>query len=75
MFHYDLGKSTLEIWEEDEREKRLDEYRRKKQLENVVNGLANLIRKHQNDEELQTASNDMIEEGGPVYAKQGENDE
>ena len=36
MFHAELGKSTFDIWEEEQREKRITAYRRKSALTNVA---------------------------------------
>jgi|GEM_PF-4225794 len=66
MWHADIGKSTFDIWEDEQREERLAKYRRHKQLENIVNGLANLMRKRMLVDEERAAVEDMIEEGGPL---------
>lgn len=69
MYHPELGKTTFEIWEDEQREFRLVTYRRKKQLENIINGLANLLRKRIMTNEDDVAKEDMIEEGGPVVER------
>ena len=43
MYHAELGKSTADIWEEEQREARLEAYRKRKQLENIATGLGNLL--------------------------------
>lgn len=80
MWHSELGKSTVEIWEEEERQKRIWAYRRKKEYQKIAQALTNLLDKQtilrQDNEDRERASQDMIEEGGPLYDKQqGGNDD
>ena len=66
MWHRELGKSTFDIWEEEEREKRINAYRRRKQLEAIATGLSNLVEVRRQADDVEAAVEDMIEEGGPV---------
>ena len=54
MYHAELGKSTADIWEEEQREARLEAYRKRKQLENIATGLGNLLRLRQQESGLET---------------------
>ncbi len=55
MYHAELGKSTFEIWEDEQRAARLEAYRKRKQLENVAVGLGNLLRLRQQESGHDTA--------------------
>lgn len=74
MWHRERGMSTVEIWEAEERQKRIWAYRRKKEYQKIANALANLLDKQtaaqQDDDQRSRASQDMIEEGGPIYEKE-----
>jgi len=71
MWHSELGMSTIDIWEAEERQKRIWEYRRKQQYQKIAYGLAALLhRRLALQDEVETrmiATHDMIEEGGPIY--------
>ena len=80
MWHSERGMSTIEIWEAEERQKRIWAYRRKKEYQKIVNALVNLLDKRtavqQDSDDRERAMWHMIEEGGPIYEKeQGGNDD
>ena len=54
MYHAELGKSTADIWEDEQREARLEAYRKRKQMENIAAGLGNLLRLRQQESGLET---------------------
>ena len=47
MYHPELGKTTLEIWDDERREARLRDLRKREQLRNVATGLGNLLRRRE----------------------------
>ena len=54
MYHAELGKSTADIWEDEQREVRLEAYRKRKQMEHIAAGLGNLLRLRQQESGLDT---------------------
>lgn len=70
MWHHELGKSTFDIYEEERLAKLAAEQERNAHLTDVATVLRALESKRLLEEEDSKATQDMIEEGGPVTERE-----